>query len=53
MATKQPDAKLHQMVSFIKSGVRIAGYCFLIFNFPIGVILLVASELLGILEELT
>ena len=23
---KQPDAKLHQIISFIKSGIRILGY---------------------------
>ena len=49
---KYPDAKLHQIISFIKSGIRILGYIFLLFNLPIAVILLVLSEGIGILEEL-
>jgi hypothetical protein len=49
---KYPDAKLHQIISFIKSGIRILGYMFLLFNLPIAVILLVLSEGIGILEEL-
>ena len=49
---KQPDAKLHQIISFIKSGIRILGYRFLIINLPIAVILLILSEVVGIIEEL-
>jgi hypothetical protein len=49
---KYPDAKLHQIISFIKSGIRILGYMFLLFNLPIAVILLILSEGIGILEEL-
>lgn len=49
---KQPDAKLHQIISFIKSGIRILGYGFLLFNLPIAVILLILSEGIGIIEEL-
>jgi hypothetical protein len=49
---KYPDAKLHQTISFIKSGIRILGYVFLLFNLPIAVILLILSEGIGILEEL-
>jgi len=49
---KYPDAKLHQIISFIKSGIRILGYVFLLFNLPIAVILLILSEGIGILEEL-
>jgi hypothetical protein len=47
-----PDAKKHQIVSFIKSGVRIAGYVALLFSIPLAVGLLVISEIIGILEEL-
>jgi hypothetical protein len=47
-----PDPKLHQRVSFIKSGVRIAGYIALIVNIPTAVTLLVISEAIGIVEEL-
>ncbi len=49
---KQPDAKKHQIVSFIKSGIRILGYGFLLINLPIAVILLILSEAVGIIEEL-
>jgi len=49
---KQPDAKKHQIISFIKSGIRILGYVFLLFNLPIAVLLLILSEGIGILEEL-
>lgn len=47
-----PDARLHQRISFIKSGVRILGYISLPFAFSYGVILLIISEAIGILEEL-
>jgi hypothetical protein len=47
-----PDPKLHQRVSFIKSGVRIAGYIALVINIPTAVTLLVISEAIGIVEEL-
>jgi hypothetical protein len=49
---KLPDPKLHQRVSFFKSGIRIAGYITLPFNLAIGAIILVLSELIGIIEEL-
>ena len=47
-----PDAKKHQLVSFIKSGFRIFGYCLLAFDTPSAVIVLLLSEALGIAEEL-
>ena len=47
-----PDAKKHQLISFIKSGIRILGYGFLIINLPIAVALLISSEVVGIIEEL-
>jgi hypothetical protein len=49
---KMPNQKWHQIVSFIKSGVRIIGYCFIPFNLIISTILLVLSEIIGILEEM-
>lgn len=48
----QPDPKKHQLISFLKSAVRIAGYILLGVNIPIGIIILVVSELIGIVEEL-
>ena len=47
-----PDAKKHQIVSFVKSGVRILGYLFIPFNIGVAVTLLVVSEGIGIVEEL-
>jgi len=47
-----PDAKKHQIISFVKSGIRIIGYMFLPFNISVAVMLLVVSEVVGILEEL-
>jgi|TARA_R110002073_G_scaffold4580_1_gene29632 hypothetical protein len=49
---KQPDAKLHQQISFFKSGIRIAGYFFIPFNLVAATALLILSEVVGIIEEL-
>jgi hypothetical protein len=48
----QPDLKQHQLVSFLKSAVRITGYLALPFGIGLGVTILVISELIGIIEEL-
>ena len=47
-----PDQKWHQIISFIKSGVRILGYIFIPFNLVIATIILILSEVIGIVEEL-
>lgn len=47
-----PDQKLHQVISFIKSGIRILGYGFLLYNLPVAVGVLIFSEAIGIIEEL-
>ena len=47
-----PDQKLHQVISFIKSGIRILGYGLLLYNLPIAVGVLIFSEAIGIIEEL-
>ena len=49
---KLPDPKLHQIISFVKSGVRILGYIFIPFDLGAAVVLLVVSEAVGILEEM-
>lgn len=49
---KMPDQKWHQIISFIKSGIRIGGYLMLLLNIPAAVLILVISELIGIVEEL-
>ena len=51
-ALNYPDARKHQIVSFIKSGIRILGYCFIPFNLVVSAILLILSEIVGIIEEL-
>ena len=49
---KYPDAKKHQIVSFIKSAIRIFGYGTLLVSLEIAVVLLILSEIIGIYEEL-
>lgn len=49
---KIPDPKKHQIISFIKSGIRIVGYIIIPFNLLIASGLLVISEVVGIIEEL-
>tara|TARA_B110000977_G_C10829501_1_gene397462 strand:+ start:186 stop:350 length:165 start_codon:yes stop_codon:yes gene_type:complete len=47
-----PDAKKHQQISFLKSGIRILGYGALLVSLDVAVILLILSEIVGIGEEL-
>ena len=49
---QHPDAKKHQFVSFIKSGIRILGYILIPFSLLWATIFLVVSEIVGIIEEL-
>ena len=49
---KLPDPKKHQLISFVKSGIRILGYIFIPFDLGAAVTLLVVSEAVGIVEEL-
>ena len=49
---KLPDPRLHQIISFVKSVVRILGYIFIPFDLGAAVALLVVSEAVGILEEM-
>jgi hypothetical protein len=49
---KLPDPKLHQQISFFKSGVRIIGYFFIPFSLITATALLILSEVIGIIEEL-
>ena len=51
-AQEYPDAKLHQTISFIKSGIRILGYACLLFSIGWAVAFLILSEVVGIIEEL-
>ena len=47
-----PDPRLHQIISFIKSGVRILGYVALPFSIIISAVLLAIAEIIGVVEEL-
>ena len=47
-----PDAKKHHIISFIKSSIRILGYGFIPFNLVTATIILILSEIIGIVEEL-
>ena len=49
---EHPDAKKHQVVSFLKSAVRILGYGFIPFDLTTATIILILSEIVGIVEEL-
>ena len=46
------NQKWHQIISFIKSGIRLVGYGLLLYSVPIAVGVLILSELIGIIEEL-
>ena len=46
-----PDARKHQLVSFIKSFIRIAGYVWLPFDIFVAGFLLIISEVVGIYCE--
>ena len=49
---KLPDPKNHQIISFVKSGVRILGYIFIPIDLGAAVTLLIVSEAVGIVEEM-
>lgn len=47
-----PDQKWHRRISFIKSGIRIIGYLLIPFDLITAAIILIFSEIVGVLEEL-
>ena len=49
---QMPDQKWHRRISFLKSGIRIVGYIFIPFSLITATVLLVISEVVGIIEEL-
>ena len=49
---KLPDPKLHQQISFVKSGIRIIGYACIPFNLFWATTFLILSEVVGIIEEM-
>jgi hypothetical protein len=46
-----PDPKMHKIYSFIKSTIRISGYMIIPFDITIAAIILIMSEIVGIVEE--
>ena len=49
---KHPDARLHKVISFIKSGVRIVGYILIPIDIKVAASVLIISEVIGIYEEM-
>jgi uncharacterized membrane protein len=49
---KLPDPKLHQIISFVKSGIRIIGYACIPFSLFWATAFLILSEVVGIIEEM-
>jgi len=47
-----PNQKWHKIMSFIKSSIRITGYVLVPFDLVTAAIVLIFSEIVGILEEL-
>jgi hypothetical protein len=47
-----PNPFWHKIMSFIKSAIRITGYAFIPFDLATAAIVLIFSEIVGILEEL-
>lgn len=41
----------HQTISFIKSAIRLVGYGCLVWSMPLAALVLIASEVVGIVEE--
>ena len=52
LSQQLPDAKKHQQISFIKSGIRIIGYACIPFSIFWATTFLILSEVVGIIEEL-
>jgi len=48
---EHPNAKKHFYVSILKSLVRIGGYALIPFNITVAAIVLIISEVIGIIEE--
>lgn len=42
----------HQQISFLKSAIRISGYCLLPISMILAATVLVVSEIVGIVEEI-
>ncbi len=49
---KYPDADKHFWASMTKSVIRVGGYCLIFIDIELAAGVLIASEVIGIIEEL-
>ncbi len=49
---KYPDADKHFWASMTKSVIRVGGYCLIFIDTRVGAGVLIASEVIGIIEEI-
>jgi len=49
---KYPDADKHFWASMTKSVIRVGGYCLIFIDIEVAASVLIASEIIGIIEEL-
>lgn len=47
-----PNQYWHRIISFVKSGIRILGYIFIPIDLVVATLILIISEVIGIVEEL-
>lgn len=47
-----PNQYWHRIISFVKSGVRLIGYAFIPFDLLVATLILIISEVIGIVEEI-
>ena len=47
-----PNQYWHRIISFVKSCVRLIGYAFIPFDLMVATMILIFSEVIGIVEEL-
>lgn len=49
---KHPDADKHFWASMTKSVIRVGGYCLIFIDIEVAAGILIASEVIGVIEEL-
>jgi len=49
---QHPDAKLHMIASFIKSGIRVLGFSLMLNHMDWAIFTLVMAEIIGVAEEM-
>lgn len=47
-----PNQYWHRIISFVKSGVRLIGYAIIPFDLIVATMILIISEVIGVVEEL-